>query len=189
MRLFKVRILAFLSILKVCPFQLFPDDGPVYVTVEEQTRFGSSKIDLESIETISNFHRNLFSILLRRPLTFIPGSEDGYFVVLIKGRHTIDLERMKTFSSSFDEFENVQRQGLSGSTVGEIVVPLHYDKKSEGFGRGAFKVLKVRHEMSPLSPFPDQSKAKTFEEYFQNMYNKTVTDMNQPLLQVSELIV
>ena len=38
--------------------------------------------------------------------------------------------------------------------------------------------------MSPASPFPDKSKAKTYEGYFQKHYGKSFTIMEQPLIEV-----
>ena len=47
-----------------------------------------------------------------------------------------------------------------------------------------FAVLRVRHDLTPASPFPDKSKAKTYEGYFQKHYGKYFTTMEQPLIEV-----
>ena len=148
------------------------------VTVEEQTCFGSDEIDLQLVR---HFHCSLFSLVLRRPLTY-SHSDDSYYVVLIKERHTIDFKKMRDLTSSLEE---TRARRFSSLTAGMVLVPLHYKKKTDGFGSGAYKVVKVCYDMSPLSSFPDKRKAATFKEYFQETYDETVTDMEQPLLQVS----
>ena len=181
-------------VLKVCPFELFPDAGPVYVTIEEQTLMRSDERDAkESLENIGRFHCYLFSVVLRKPLTSVPDCYNGYYVVLLneqKGRYKIDLAQMERFVASSDKPKLFRRRAASNPTEGQVVVPLHSSagKRTDGLGGGAYRVVKVCHDMSPLSRFPDQSRAKTFEEYYRNEYQKTVTNMEQPLVQVCDAV-
>ncbi|KAK2950414.1 Dicer [Blattamonas nauphoetae] len=45
------------------------------------------------------------------------------------------------------------------------------------------RVVKHRLDLTPASPFPDQTKAKTFADYFRQTYGVEITDMNQHLVE------
>ena len=99
------------------------------------------------------------------------GNGDGYFIVLVKntGRE-LDYQGMK------GAFERCV-------TIGEdIVVTKNYADPQQR--RQRFAVLNVRRDLSPLSPFPDQSKAKTYESHFQQRHGKRITIQDQPLIEV-----
>lgn len=50
-----------------------------------------------------------------------------------------------------------------------------------------YKIVEVDKTRTPLSPFPDQTKAKTYKEYFKKQYNITIKDDKQNLV-VAEVI-
>lgn len=102
------------------------------------------------------------------------GNGDGYFIVLAKntGRE-LDYKGMK------DAYERC-------ATIGEdILVTKNYVDPQQR--RQRFAVLNVRRDLSPLSPFPDQSKAKTYESYFRQRYGKRITIQDQPLIEVKDI--
>ena len=106
------------------------------------------------------------------------GSTDGNFVVLTKSdgfdvdyhsmRHTLTRQTSQEWST-----------GESSKIDVDMVVSKNYTES-----RQKFAVLRVRHDLSPTSPFPDKSKAKTYEGYFQKHYGKSFTTMEQPLIEV-----
>ena len=130
------------------------------------------------LETVQKFDCFLFSHILRKPVELKAKNEggkgDGYFIVLVKntGRE-LDYQGMN------DAYEGCV-------TIGEdtIVTKNYVDPQQR---RQRFAVLNVRHDLSPLSPFPDQSKAKTYESYFRQRYGKPITIKDQPLIEVKDI--
>ena len=102
------------------------------------------------------------------------GKGDGYFIVLVKNTGgELDYQGMK------DAYEGCV-------TIREdIVVTKNYLDPQQRWQR--FAVLNVRRDLSPLSPFPDQSKAKTYERYFRQRYGKSITIQDQPLIEVRDI--
>ena len=72
--------------------------------------------------------------------------------------------------------------GESSSIEVDMVVSQNYLES-----RQKFAVLRVRHDLSPMSPFPDKSEAKTYEGYFREHYGKPFTTMKQPLIEVKDI--
>ena len=102
------------------------------------------------------------------------GNGDGYFIVLVKNTG-----------------RELDYQGMEGAfercvTIGEdmVVTKNYVDPRHR---RQRFAVLNVRSDLSPLSPFPDQSKAKTYESYFRQRYGKRITIQDQPLIEVKDI--
>ena len=162
------------------PFKLYPDYGEVTVTIKCRKSPLRTRIARQDLTTIKKFHCFLFSQVLREPVEFRPkgsdGSTDGYFVVLTK-------------SNGFDVDYDSMRHALTRRSTGkssridvDMVVSQNYMET-----RQKYAVLKVRHDLSPMSPFPDKSKANTYEGYFREHYGKSFTTMKQPLLEVKDI--
>lgn len=102
------------------------------------------------------------------------GNGDGYFIVLVKNTGCeLDYQGMK------DAYEKCV-------TIGEdIVVTKNYVDPQQR--RQRFAVLNVRRDLSPFSPFPDQSKAKSYESYFWQHYGKRITIQDQSLIEVKDI--
>ena len=142
----------------------------------------NAPIARQDLKTVQKFHCFLFSQVLCEPVELRPkgsdGSTDGYFVVLTKSdgfdvdydsmRHTLTRQTSQEWST-----------GESSKIDVDMVVSKNYTES-----RQKFAVLRVRHDLSPTSPFPDKSKAKTYEGYFQKHYGKSFTTMEQPLIEV-----
>jgi len=130
------------------------------------------------LETVQKFHCFLFSHILRKPVELKAkkegGKGDGYFIVLVKntGRE-LDYQGMN------DAYEGCV-------TIGEdtVVTKNYVDPQQR---RQRFAVLNVRRDLSPLSAFPDQSKAKTYESYFRERYGRPITIKDQPLIEVKDI--
>ncbi|CAH3192487.1 unnamed protein product, partial [Porites evermanni] len=163
-------------------FKLYPDYGEVRITLKCHKSLLNAPIARQDLKTVQKFHCFLFSQVLCEPVELRPkgsdGSTDGYFVVLTKSdgfdvdydsmRHTLTRQTSQEWST-----------GESSKIDVDMVVSKNYTES-----RQKFAVLRVRHDLSPTSPFPDKSKAKTYEGYFQKHYGKSFTTMEQPLIEV-----
>ena len=164
------------------PFKLYPDYGEVTVTLKCHKSPLCTRIARQDLTTIKKFHCFLFSQVLREPVEFRPkgsdGSTDGYFVVLTKSNGLdVDYDSMRHALTRQTSLE--RSTGKSNRIDVDMVVSQNYMESQQKFA-----VLKVRHDLSPMSPFPDKSKAKTYEGYFREHYGKSFTTMKQPLLEV-----
>ena len=106
------------------------------------------------------------------------GSTDGYFVVLMKPNGCeVDYDSMRHALTMQTSLE--RSTGELSKIVEDMVVSQNYTDSKQ-----LFVVLRVRHDLSPMSPFPDKSKAKTYEEYFREHHKKFFTTMKQPLIEL-----
>ena len=173
--------------LQVRSFKLYPDYGEVTVSLSRH----SSPLRAKHLEIVQNFHCFLFSHILRTPVEFKPrhadGRADGYFVVLVKDTGCdVDYGSMKDALQLETSLARSCNQSTRNALIEEdLVVTKNYMDSQPR--RQRFAVLKVRRNLSPLSPFPDKSKAKTYESYFRQHYGKCVTDKNQPLIEVKDI--
>ena len=135
-------------------------------------------------ETARKFHCFLFSHILRAEVELKPknpnGKADGYFVVLVTGNGLdVDYDAMKEAMS----LENYRR-----SIEEDMVVTKNYVDPKEGRLQ-RIAVLRVRHDLSPLSPFsnrPNSGKRFTsYKDYFEDRWNIKLTD--QPLIKVKPM--
>ncbi|CAH3040736.1 unnamed protein product [Porites lobata] len=139
----------------------------------------------QGLKIVQNFHCFLFSQALRESVKFKPtgsdGSSDGYFVVLMKPNgYDVDYDSMRHALT-----RQTSLRPLTGETCKidvDMVVSKNYMES-----RQKFAVLNVSHDRSPMSPFPDKSKAKTFEGYFWGKYGKSFRTMKQPLIEVKDI--
>ena len=166
-------------------FKLYPDYGEVTVTIKCRKSPLRTRIARQDLTTITKFHCLLFSQVLREPVEFRPkgsdGSKDGYLVVLMKPNGCeVDYDSMRHALTRQTSLE--RSTGESSRIEVDMVVSQNYLES-----RQKFAVLRVRHDLSPMSPFPDKSKAKTYEGYFQEHYGKSFTTMKQPLIEVKDI--
>ena len=115
------------------------------------------------------------------------GKADGYFVVLVKDPgYDVDYGSMKDALQLETSLARSCNQSTRNALIEEdLVVTKNYMDSQPR--RQRFAVLKVRHDLSPLSPFPEKSKAKTYESYFRQFYGKCITDKDQPLIEVKDI--
>ena len=166
-------------------FKLYPDYGEVTVTIKCHKSPLGTGIARQDLKTIEKFHCFLFSQVLREPVEFRPkesdGSTDGYFVVLTKSNgFDVDYDSMRHALTRQTSLE--RSTGECSRIEVDMVVSQNYLES-----RQKFAVLRVRDDLSPMSPFPDKSKAKTYEGYFQEHYGKSFTTMKQPLIEVKDI--
>ena len=155
--------------LQARSFKLYPDYGEVTVSLSSEESPTPLAKKVEDFDTVRKFHCHLFSHVLRDPVEMKPESADGYFIVLVKGKggKRIDFDRMR---------EELER---NVAIEKDVVVRKNYVKD-----RQRFAVLRVRFDLNPLSPFPDESKGRTYEQYFRKTYGACVTNPEQPLFEV-----
>ena len=166
-------------------FKLYPDYGEVTVTIKCHKAPQRARMTQQDLEIVQKFHCFLFSQALRESVKFKPkgsdGSTDGYFVVLLKTNGCdVDYDSMRhvlTWQSSLTRLTSE-----TSKIDVDMVVSKNYMES-----RQKFAVLKVRHDLSPMSPFPDKSKAKTYEGYFWGKYGKSFRTMKQPLIEVKDI--
>ena len=166
-------------------FKLYPDYGEVTVTIKCHKAPLRTRMTRQGLKIVQNFHCFLFSQALRESVKFKPkgsdGSSDGYFVVLMKPNgYDVDYDSMRHALT-----RQTSLKLLTGETSKidvDMVVSKNYVES-----RQKFAVLRVRHDLSPMSPFPDKSKAKTYEGYFWGKYGKSFSTMKQPLIEVKDI--
>ena len=166
-------------------FKLYPDYGEVTVTIKCHKEPLRARTTPQDLEIVQKFHFFLFSQALRESVNFKPkgsdGSTDGYFVVLMKPNgYDVDYDSMRHALT-----RQTSLKLLTGETSKidvDMVVSKNYVES-----RQKFAVLRVRHDLSPMSLFPDKSKAKTYEGYFWGKYGKSFSTMKQPLIEVKDI--
>ena len=161
--------------LQVRSFKLYPDYGEVTVCLSSH----SSPLRAKHLGIVQRFHLFLFSHILQTPVEFkarhTDGRADGYFVVLVKNTG---------YDVDYDSMKNALRLETARIEEDGVVTKNYMDSQ---WKRQRFAVLKVRPDLSPLSPFPDKYKAKTYESYFRQRYGKHITDKGQPLIEVKDI--
>ena len=132
-------------------FNLYPNYGEVTVSLCSSTALGFfAPSSMQNQETARKFHCFLFGHVLRAEVELKPkklnGKADGYFVVLVKESGLdVDYDAMK-------EAMQLENSYYRRSIEEDMVVTKNYGDPKERFQRNA--VLRVRHDLSPLSPFP-----------------------------------
>ena len=167
---------------QVRPFKLYPNYGEVTVTIKCRKLPLRARMSRQDLKVVQKFHCLLFSQVLRVPVelrtTGSNGSTDGYFVVLMKPNGCeVDYDSMRHVLTMQTSLE--RSTGEPSKIVEDMVVSQNYTDSKQ-----LFVVLRVRHDLSPMSPFPEKSKAKTYEEYFREHHKKFFTTMKQPLIEV-----
>ena len=170
------------------PFKLYPDYGEVTVSMKCHKSPLHPTLTRRDLSTVQKFHCFLFSHVLREHVELKPkhedGSADGYFVVLVGGEgRLVDCELMEDAM----RLEASLARSCDQSSRNELIREDMVVTKNYMDSRQRFAVVKVRHDVTPLSPFPDRSKAKTYEGYFRQNYGKSVTFKDQPLIEVKDI--
>ena len=169
---------------QVRSFKLYPNYGEVTVSLRCQRsplRVNNTK---QELAIIREFHCFLFSQVLRVPVELKPESTDGYFIVLLtnSGR-SVDLDLMKDELRLGTSLVHARQKTRGKASIeADSVVTKNYV-----VSRQKYAVLRVRDDLTPLSPFPDKSKGETYAHYFHRKYGERITNRNQPLIEVKEI--
>lgn len=162
-------------------FKLYPNYGEITVSLRSSSLLTSHRFTKQHLETIQRFHCFLFMHILRGPVEFKPtntdGSADGYFVVLVKqtGRE-VDYDGMKAA---------LRLEAFSRETP-PIEEDMVVTRNEPDFQQRAQRlaVLRVRHDLSPLSPFPCKPKASQKYTSYLHYFGERITIKEQPLIEV-----
>ncbi|OWF53355.1 endoribonuclease Dicer-like [Mizuhopecten yessoensis] len=175
-------------------FPLYTRSGEVTVSLD-LLRSGTSFTE-EELARLQEFHRFVFTEVLRLekdPMEFQPDQADlGYCI--------IPLNRKTDNSDYFVDWDFIDLVKLSKQAVKRNI----YDSKREIFEFKKdeyedavvmpsyrnidqpqhFYVAEIRSDLNPSSAFPSPELYKTFSEYYTTKYGLTVTNQEQPLLDV-----
>ncbi|XP_015776860.1 PREDICTED: endoribonuclease Dicer-like [Acropora digitifera] len=173
------------KVFLVRSFKLYPNYGEVTVSLCSSTAlrvFAPSS--MENQETARKFHCFLFSHILREEVEIKPknpdGEADGYFVVLVKksGRD-VDYGAMK------------EAMGLVNPrytrSVEEDMVVTRNDQDFQQSKLQRIAVLRVRHDLSPLSPFPYSSNSRQRYKSYWEYFGERLKIKDQPLIEVKHV--
>jgi len=149
------------------------------------------KLDLEEMELIKNFHYTLFGRILclkgAHLEADLKSSLKGYVVIPIIAltqfnpiqgfidkdlMHKIVQNKIVKWHCSLDQYTNSLVRVNHRSDIDPVTQ-----------SHRLYCVTKVHNDKSPSSPFPD-GQGKTFKDYYQDKYNYSFSDPNQPLLEV-----
>ncbi|KAK2567376.1 Endoribonuclease Dicer [Acropora cervicornis] len=176
-----------IRVTKVRSFKLYPNYGEVTVSLCSSTalRF-FAPFSKQNLETARKFHCFLFSHILRAEVELNPknpdGKGDGYFVVLVK-RSGLDVDY-----DAMTEAMRLEKSCYRRSIEEDMVVTKNYVDPKEGRSQ-RIAVLRVRHDLSPLSPFPNRPNSgkrfKSYKDFFEDHWNIKLTD--QPLIKVKPM--
>ena len=165
-------------------FKLYPNYGEVTVSLCSSTALRvCAPSSMQNQETARKFHCFLFSHILREEVEIKPnpdGEADGYFVVLVKksGRD-VDYGAMK------------EAMGLVNPcytrSVEEDMVVTRNDQDLQQSKLQRIAVLRVRHDLSPLSPFPYRSNSRQRYKSYWEYFGERLKIKDQPLIEVKHV--
>ena len=165
-------------------FKLYPNYGEVTVSLCSSFAlriFAPSS--MQNHETARKFHCFLFSHILRAEVEMKPknqdGKADGYFVVLVK-KSGLDVD--------YDAMKDAMRLENScdrGSIEEDMVVTRNDVDPQQKLQRIA--VLRVRHDLSPLSPFPYRPSSGQKHNSYWEYFGERLKIRDQPLIEVKRM--
>lgn len=174
-------------------FPVYTRSGEVTVSVELLSEMQYSK---EELEQLTDFHHFVFASVLhleKDPMVFVPEeAEIGFLIVPLncaKGSAKLEVEwsfvekvnnktvhqKRNIFDGSCEVFQFVRddfEDAVVMPSYRNIDQPQH------------FYVAEIRADLSPLSSFPSPELYKTFAAYYTTKYGLTLTNTDQPLLDV-----
>lgn len=179
---------------KICSFPVFTRSGEVLISVELVTDNFTLKAD--QVRALRTFHEYTFSKVLRLekyPTMFDP--DNSPFTVLlapvidVEGDGTkIDWDFVdKIVNSGHDSYTSSEEERKNfkfnyDNYVDAVVIPWYRLTDRQQF---AYYVAEICTNMSPRSPFPDESSGfETFIDYYQSKYNINIYNKDQPVLDV-----
>ncbi|XP_041353083.1 endoribonuclease Dicer-like [Gigantopelta aegis] len=175
---------------------------PVYtrsgkVTVSIQLLKDDARIGQADLDKVRLFHQFVFNSVLhleKDPMEFSPDSSDvGYllvplntafssetpiewdFIDLVKTSLKTNVDK-KTARETKKEIFQFKQEDFSDA----VVMPSYRNIDQPQH----FYVAEICHDLSPLSPFPSPELYKTFNEYYTTKYGLSITNTEQPLLDV-----
>ncbi|KAH9422166.1 Endoribonuclease Dicer [Dermatophagoides pteronyssinus] len=177
----------------ICDFTIYNRSGEI----QKKMVLKSMNIKRQQIE---NFHQYTFENVLplgKSSIRFdrMNGSNGNYLIVPINtidngDQKTIDWEFLeliwhhKNDPKSYDQekfHHDDQNRFIFEEKLYQdaVVIPKYRKDKLQSF----YYVAEICHDLTPQSPFPDHE-YQTFEKYYNQKYEKQITNLEQPLLDV-----
>ncbi|KAK3092704.1 hypothetical protein FSP39_006212 [Pinctada imbricata] len=182
------------QIPEIPKFPVYTRSGEVMISVTMVT--SEFPLTEEDLKRLGDCHHFIFDNVLRLekdPMEFKPQqSELGYIVVpLLKNSescgHTIDWD----FISKLEQSKHHVKRNILDSKrepfvfnkeeYSDAVVMPSYRNTDQP---QPFYVAEIRSDLNPLSPFPSPELYETFSKYYTTKYGLTITNFEQPLLDV-----
>lgn len=176
-------------------FPVFTRSGEVTVSIDLVTE--SISLSESQIERLSNFHRFIFSHVLRlekQPMTYDPDKAKASYIIVPINRDILEengidwnfvgliensslIPTRKKFSKDSPKEKFVFDSNVFADAV---VMPSYRNIDQPQY----FYVAEIRDDLNLRSPFPSPELYDTFEHYYSNKYSLEITNLDQPLLDV-----
>lgn len=187
----------------ICDFTIYNRSGEVTVSVKRLDT-PTCAISSEQRKRIQIFHEFTFEDVLHlrksslQP-SFDDGASNGKLIIVpinvdkeMNDQKVIDWNFIDTIIKHQEENKNVSSTTSTDEEVNldkfqfvpklyndAVVIPKYRRDKLQAF----FYVAEICKNLTPLSEFPDHG-FSTFEEYYRKKYSLTITNLEQPLLDV-----
>lgn len=187
----------------ICDFTIYNRSGEVTISLMTiPLKHGNRlKVSEKQIQAIEHFHKYTFENVLSLSKSSISfdrknSSNGNYLVVPIdyqdneNNEKSIDwkfiylicdhIERAEFYNENICLFDDDKRFVFQEHLYKDsVVIPKYRKDKLQAF----YYVAEICYDLTPLSPFPDND-YNSFEEYYRKKYLKTITNLQQPLLDV-----
>ena len=176
--------------MQIPKFSLYVGEKELYVTVHK-LRTAVTNITKSELDTLRECHVALFTTVLRINWSWLEPTleraEKNYMVVPVGV--IPELEPMEIYL----DMEMARKVAEVGSNPDcqsnwpcplelfqdALVTGIHYEPGD----RRLHEVIRVDSSTTPISRFPDPTRAATFGEYFKNKYSFELEDLGQPSLE------
>ena len=167
------------------PFGLFCPIGQVNVKLVEIVN--KLRLKEEDIQLCHRFQQYIFEkiIELTKDERFNQSCCSYLIVPVNLSSMQIDLAFInQQLDSSAEEWQDISTGGYA-MYKDALVVALHNASLENKRKSNYYYVETIRHDLTPKSPFPNES-VPTYFHYYLNRYKTTIKNLNQPLLEVSK---
>ncbi|XP_052107136.1 endoribonuclease Dicer-like isoform X2 [Mytilus californianus] len=185
-------LLTSVTIPQVPEFPVYTRSGEVTVSIELLT--SDVFYSHEELERLSNFHRFVFSNVLRLekdPMIFSPNQAELGYLIIPLAKATQEIAVDWEFIEKVEKYKLHERRNIY-DTERELFEFTKEDYEDAVVMPGYrnidqpqhFYVAEIRMDLNPASPFPSPELYKTFAEYYITKYGLSITNYEQPLLDV-----
>ncbi|XP_071160069.1 endoribonuclease Dicer-like [Mytilus edulis] len=185
-------LLTSVTIPQVPEFPVYTRSGEVTTSIELLT--SDVCYSQEELERLSKFHRFVFSNVLRLekdPMIFSPNQAELGYLIIPLGKATEEIPVDWEFIEKVENYKLHERRNIY-DTERELFEFTKTDYEDGVVMPGYrnidqpqhFYVAEIRMDLNPASPFPSPELYKTFAEYYITKYGLSITNYEQPLLDV-----
>uniref|UniRef100_K1QXR8 ribonuclease III n=1 Tax=Magallana gigas TaxID=29159 RepID=K1QXR8_MAGGI len=186
-------ILTSKRIPQVPTFPVYTRSGEVTASIDVLS--SNFSVSSEELRRLRDFHRFTFTNVLRLekdPMEFCPDESDlGYLIVPLNKDDDGNVVLDWTFIKEVEDSKSHVRRNIHDSKREQfvfskeeyedaVVMPSYRNVDQPQH----FYVAEIRSDLNPSSPFPSPELYKTFSAYYTTKYGLTITNLEQPLLDV-----